>query len=131
MLIQSTHRCPALECTSKPGISQRVQVPARWGLARRPYSRPLFSLYFDTSELVNRIDHGHDVFYGSFGLEIVDRVENETAYRGENLAALQHLFTHLLGGAERQCSLRVHSSAPERYPLPVAVLEVLRIHARV
>ena len=51
------------------------------------------------------------------GLDVVDGVEDEPAARREDLDALAHLATHLVGRAERQRPLRVHPAAPERDPV--------------
>ena len=52
-------------------------------------------------------------FHGRLGLHVVDRIEDESASRREDLASAQHLLADLCRRSEGENLLRVHAAAPE------------------
>src|SRR5689334_13337822 len=96
--------------------SERVVRCAALSGAKRNSAKAIAarkSAMSDSIELVDGIQHGHDVFHRRSGLDIVHRIEDETAAAGEDLATFEDLRAHLLRGSEGQRLLSIDAAAPE------------------
>src|SRR5947208_7469 len=69
---------------------------ASWSFCRSAMGYPFFSPWRlgsrPAAEFTDGVDHRHDVLDGRAGLDVVDRVEHETAPRREDLAPTKHLL---------------------------------------
>src|SRR6516165_6615897 len=81
-------------------------------------------------EFMDGIQHGDDVLHWSAGLQVVNRIEHESAAGREDLAAAQHFLAYFLRRTERQRLLCIHTAAPEHQSRAVLPLQLDRIHPR-
>src|ERR1035437_5730883 len=79
-------------------------------------------------EFPHGVDHRHDLRNWRARLDIVNGVEHEPSFPGENLAPAQDLFAHLPRRAEWQDMLRVDAAAPEYQVAAELPFEGLGVH---
>src|ERR1017187_4768364 len=78
----------------------------------------------------HRAEHREQVLGGDVALDVVNAVENKAAALAENFDAFADFTINLVGRAERQGLLRVHTTAPEHDVPAELALESARVHAR-
>ena len=65
------------------------------------------------SGIIQRPEHGEDVFNRHITDDIMNSIKNKTSSRTENINILPHFAVNLIGRTKWQCFLSVHAPSPE------------------
>lgn len=86
-------------------------------------------MLFVSIVFLDRVDHRYAVFDWREGLDIVDRVEDESASGSEGSAAFEYFKPDFFWRSKWKRLLGVNACSPEGDAITVLSLEPFRIHA--